>query len=298
MEKQWRSLEYGNARGFLVIAYPRRTVFYQPSGEGLLLSMRLELSTPGGGVKLTSLLRYVDGYLRIAEHPDYPTAMNGLQVEGPSEIERLCVAVDASEAAIDAALHRSAQLLVVHHGMFWDGSRPVTGRRYRKLAKLIRGDLGLLSVHLPLDSHPEIGNCVLLARALGVALKGRFGAYSGMPIGWWGESDTTRVELCARAEAVLDGPVRAIEAGPERVLRIGVVTGAGAFVEEAAELQLDTIVTGEGTHHAAIDAAEFGVNVLYGGHYATETFGVRALAAHLEERFGIEWTFIDQPTGL
>ena len=243
------------------------------------------------------MVQYLDGYLRLAEHPDYPTAMNGLQVEGPSELERLCTAVDASEAAIDAALHRSAQLLIVHHGMFWDGARAVTGRRYRKLRKLIQGDLGLLSVHLPLDSHREIGNCVLLARALGVALKGRFGAYEGTPIGWWGESNTPRAELCMRCEAVLGGPVHVIEAGPEHVVRVGVVTGAGALVEEAAELEIDTIVTGEGPHNAAIDAAELGVNVFYGGHYATETFGVRALAEHLGERFGLAQEFLHLPTG-
>src|SRR5690606_13888687 len=131
---------------------------------------------------LPSLVEYVDGYLRITGHPDYPTALNGLQVEGRPEVGTVCAAVDASEAAIDAALARGADLLLVHHGLFWDGLRPVTGRRRRKLAKLLGGELSVLSVHLPLDAHAEVGNCVLLARALGIEPAGRFGAYQGTDI--------------------------------------------------------------------------------------------------------------------
>jgi dinuclear metal center YbgI/SA1388 family protein len=248
-------------------------------------------------MKLAALVEYLDGYLRIATHPDYPTALNGLQVEGASELRRICAAVDASEAAIDAALAREAQLLIVHHGLFWDGLRPVVGRRHRKLAKLIEGRLGVFSVHLPLDAHVEVGNCILLARALGIEPAGRFGTYQGTDIGWWGEVDLDRGALERRAAAVLGGPVRTLAAGPARVRRVGVLTGSGAMVEDAARLGIDTVVTGEGPHHVAIDAAELGVNVLYGGHYATETFGVRALAAHLGERFGLGHEFLDLPTG-
>lgn len=249
-------------------------------------------------MKLESLLEYMDAYLGVAAHPDYPTALNGLQVEGPADVKRVCAAVDASEAAITAAVGRGAQLLIVHHGMFWDGLRPLTGRRHRKAEALIRGGLGLYSVHLPLDSHAEIGNCVLLARALGIEPRGRFGRFQGSDVGWWGELDVARAELAVRASTVLGGPVHVVAGGPELVGRIGVITGSGgSFVEEAARLGLDTLVTGEGPHHAAIDAAELGVNVLYGGHYATETFGVRALAEHLAERFGLEQEFLHLPTG-
>jgi dinuclear metal center YbgI/SA1388 family protein len=248
-------------------------------------------------VKLPSLVEYLDGYLRITGHPDYPTALNGLQVEGRPEVERVCAAVDASEAAIDGAIERRADLLLVHHGLFWDGLRPVTGRRRRKLAKLLASELSVFSVHLPLDAHVEVGNCVLLARALGLDPAGRFGAHQGADIGWWGTVDVARDELTRRAERVLGGPVRVLAGGPVRVRRVGVVTGSGALVEDAARLGLDTLVTGEGPHHVAIDAAELGLNVLYGGHYATETFGVRALAAHLGERFGLAHDFLDLPTG-
>ena len=248
-------------------------------------------------MKLAVLTEYLSGYLRIPGHPDYPTALNGLQVEGKTEVELVCAAVDASEVAIDAALAAGADLLVVHHGLFWDGLRPITGRRRRKLAKLLQRELSVFSVHLPLDAHVEVGNCILLARALGIATVGRFGAYQGTDIGWWGELDLPRSALARQAEEVLGGPVRVLEGGPAHVRRVGVLTGSGALVEDAARLGVDTVVTGEGAHHVAIDAAELGVNVLYGGHYATETFGVRALAAHLGERFGLAHQFLDLPTG-
>jgi len=249
-------------------------------------------------VKLESILEYVDRYLGVTVHPDYPNAYNGLQVDGPHEVTRLCTAVDASEAAITEAVRRDAHLLMVHHGLFWDGLRPLTGRRHRKIAHLIRGDLGVYSVHLPLDAHADIGNCILLTRSLGISPVGRFGVYQGADLGWWGESDFELNLLVERAQAVLGGPVQLLAYGPERTERVGVITGSGgSLVEEAARLGLDTLVTGEGPHHAAIAAAELGINVVYGGHYATEMFGVRALGEHLAERFGLEHEFLDLPTG-
>lgn len=249
-------------------------------------------------MKLESILAYLDGYLGVAAHPDYPNAYNGLQVDGPQEVTRLCTAVDASEAAIAEAVSRNVHLLMVHHGLFWDGLHPLTGRRYRKIAHLIRGELGVYSMHLPLDAHADIGNCILFTRALEISPVGRFGAYQGAELGWWGESSFERGRLVERVRAVLGGPVQLLAYGPERAERVGVITGSGgSFVEEAARLGLDTLVTGEGPHHAAVAAAELGINVIYGGHYATETFGIRALGEHLAERFGLEHEFLDLPTG-
>ncbi len=249
-------------------------------------------------VKLESILQYLDDYLGIAGHPDYPVALNGLQVEGAAEVEVVCTAVDSSESAIDAAAGRGAQLLVVHHGLFWDGLKPIVGRRRRKLVRLLRANLALYSAHLPLDSHPEVGNCALLLRSLGIEPKGRFASYQGTEIGWWGEADSSRPDLVDRLTAALGGPVQTHGAGPVRVRRVGVVTGSGAtFLDAAAKCGIDTLVTGEGPHHAAIDATELGMNLLYGGHYATETFGVRALGEMLVERFGVQHQFLDLPTG-
>lgn len=253
-------------------------------------------------MKLESLLQYLDSYLGIPDHPDYANALNGLQVQGRDEVRRVVAAVDTSEASVAAAVDAEADLLLVHHGLFWDGLQPLTGRRYRKVKPLLDNGIGLYSAHLPLDAHAEIGNCALLARALGLEVRGRFAEYKGTPIGWWGSYDEGVAPAGLRdrlADALGGVAVHLIPGGPERVERVGVVTGGGAsFVEEAAGLELHALVTGEGSHHTHFDAVELGVHVLFGGHYATETFGVRALAQHVAERFGLEWDFLDQPTGL
>ena len=252
-------------------------------------------------MKLESILQYLDEYLAVGEHPDYSTALNGLQVAGPGEIEQVVVAVDASEASIAEAVERGADLMIVHHGLFWGGLEPLTGRHFRKVRMLIQGGVALYSCHLPLDSHAEVGNCALLARALGLELQGRFGDYQGTQIGWWGTlaEATTPSGLSAQLADVLDRQVHVIRGGPERVETVGVVTGGGAsFVEDAVAVGLDALVTGEGGHHSHFDAMELGITLLFGGHYATETFGVRALGLHLEERFSLPWEFVDQPTGL
>ena len=253
-------------------------------------------------MKLESLIQYLDGYLGVREHPDYPNALNGLQVGGSGEVTKMAAAVDASEATIEAAVAEQADLLLVHHGMFWGGLQPLTGRHFRKVRALLESDIAVYAAHLPLDGHAEIGNSALLGRALGIALEGRFAPYQGADIGWWGalEDGMQATALQVRLSEVLGGhDVHLIAGGPDLVERVGVVTGGGAsFVEDAVALGLDALVTGEGSHHTHFDAMELGIHVLFGGHYATETFGVKALAGHLAERFGLEWTFLDLPTGL
>jgi dinuclear metal center YbgI/SA1388 family protein len=253
-------------------------------------------------MKTESLLQYLDRYLGIPGHPDYARALNGLQVEGPPEVGKVVACVDASEASITAAAELGADLLLVHHGLFWDGLVPVTGRRRRKLQLLLEHGIALYSAHLPLDAHAEVGNCILLARALGLEPEGRFGRHEGVEIGWWGsvgvpegpERFGDRVSA-----AVGGGRVHWIPGGPPQVGKVGVVTGAGgSFVGEAVAAGLDALVTGEGAHHHHFDAMEGGIHLFLAGHYATETFGVRALAGHLGDRFGLEWEFLDQPTGL
>lgn len=253
-------------------------------------------------MKTEPLLQYLDQYLGVLGHADYPRALNGLQVEGPDEIRKIVACVDASERSISAAAELGADLLLVHHGLFWDGLLPITGRRHRRLHLLLTHGIGLYSVHLPLDAHPEVGNCILLARALGLEPAGRFGRHEGTDIGWWGtlgdpeEPERFRDRLSA---AVGGGKVHWVPGGPGRVGKVGVVTGAGgSFVGEAVSSGLDALVTGEASHHHHFDATEEGIHLFLAGHYATETFGVRALAGHLGERFGLEWEFVDQPTGL
>jgi dinuclear metal center YbgI/SA1388 family protein len=252
-------------------------------------------------VKLESLLQYIEEYLAVADHPDFPGALNGLQVGGPEDVVRLAVAVDASEASIAEAIERGADLLIVHHGLFWQGLRPLTGRQLRRIRPLIENDVALYSCHLPLDGHAEVGNAVLLAEGLELGDLEPFGSYKGVSIGWRGHvvEPLDAAQLVRRTEALLGGPVRLIPGGPDRIDTVGVVTGGGtSALEEAARLGLDAFVTGEGSHHDYFDAMELGIHLLLGGHYATETFGVRALGAHLAERFGLECAFVDQPTGL
>jgi dinuclear metal center YbgI/SA1388 family protein len=253
-------------------------------------------------MQLESLLQYLDAYLGVRDLPDFPNALNGLQVEGGPEVRKVVAAVDASEASILEAASRGADLMVVHHGLFWEGLQPLTGRLLRRVGPLLEHGIGLYSVHLPLDSHAEVGNSALLARALGLDVQGRFAAYQDVEIGWWGTfGEGASAEDLRRsvAEAVDGAPVHLIPGGPDRVERVGVVTGGGAsFVGEAVEAGLDALVTGEGSHHTHFDAMEMGIHLLFGGHYATEVFGVQALTVHIAERFDLEWSFIDHPTGL
>ena len=249
---------------------------------------------------LHELAAWLDDYLRVREVPDFPGALNGLQVESSGRpVRRVAAAVDAAEATIARALAGGADLVLVHHGLFWDGNQPVTGRRYRRLKPLLEADVALYAAHLPLDVHPEVGNNAVLARALGIDLRGSFGEHRGMPLGVWGELEIHREALCARLDELLGGRVRLLAGGPERVRRVGVITGgAGDEISAAIAAGLDAFVTGEGKHHHFFDATEGGINVLFGGHYATETWGVKALARKLEETHGIEWFFVDHPSGL
>lgn len=250
-------------------------------------------------MEIEELVRYLDEFLAIDQTPDYKPAHNGLQVEGRRQIHKIAVAVDACLATIGRAVASDADLLITHHGLFWGKTAPLTGTYYRRVELLVKNDLPLYSCHLPLDAHLEVGNCAVLARMLGLELIGRFGWYEGAPIGVRAEADLTREELVERVRAALDIEPLLIATGPERCVEIGVVTGgAGDWICQAADEGLDTYITGEGAHHTYFDAEERGINVIYAGHYATETVGVKALAAHLAERFGLETLFLDHPTGL
>jgi dinuclear metal center YbgI/SA1388 family protein len=250
-------------------------------------------------MQTVELVEYLNAFLRVGEVPDDPRALNGLQVEQGAGVTRLGAGVDASERTIALAEARGCDFLIVHHGLFWDGNIPMTGRRYRKVSALLRAGIGLYAAHIPLDIHPEVGNNAVLARALGMAPEGTFGSYQGVELGVWGRLELRREALAARLDDLLGGHIKLIPGGGERVARVGVVSGAGGdMIGAAIRLGLDAIVTGEGAHHTYFDAMEGGINAYYGGHYATETWGVRALAEHLSERFGLPWEFLDNPTGL
>jgi dinuclear metal center YbgI/SA1388 family protein len=248
---------------------------------------------------LAALVSYLDRYLRTPAVPDAPHALNGLQVANGGTVRRVAAAVDVSATTVRMAAEQGADLLLVHHGLFWGGLVPLTDRLYHRVRGLIGHNIALYSAHLPLDLHPEVGNNVLLARALGVLVRGEFGEEYGVRIGVWGEADLTRAALGDRLAALCGGAPRLMAFGPERVRRVGVVTGAGgSMIAQAAAAGLDTFITGEGAHHTFFDAEELGLNVFYAGHYTTETMGVKALAERLHAEFDLPWTFLDHPTGL
>ena len=252
-------------------------------------------------VPLAEVAGFLDEYLDIEGAPDYPGALNGLQVAGPATVTRFAAAVDASESVLEA-LDGWADLLIVHHGLFWGGLRPLTGPRFRRVKALIEGRTALYSAHLPLDRHPEAGNAAILARKLRLADLEPFGDYRGSSVGWTGRVDVAGRMLGdfrARFSRVVGRDVTTLPGGPTRIGTAAVVTGSGcSSLEEAADAGVDVLVTGEAQHHHAVDAAELGVTVLLGGHYETETFGVARLAEILTDRFGIEGRFVDSPTGL
>lgn len=245
------------------------------------------------------MVRYANETLRLTEIEDYPNALNGLQIENGGEITRIGAAVDASSHTFQMAVEREIDLLIVHHGLFWPGLRAVTGSLYRGLKLAFDHNLALYSAHLPLDLHSEMGNNALLAVALGLEKTEPFLEMKGRPIGVKAEADLRRDELITKLEDSLGGSVRCIGTGPMEIKRIGLVTGgAGGEIYAAAKEGIDTYITGEAPHWAAVAAEELGINLFLGGHYATETFGVKALAAALAEKFEVPWEFLDHATGL
>ena len=245
------------------------------------------------------LTDYLDRFLRTRDLPDSPRALNGLQVENSGRLNRILCAVDACQASIDAAVADGADFMIVHHGLFWGGLQPVTGRAGRKFRTLIREDIALYSAHVPLDCHPEVGNNAILAAELGLESPVPFGEHEGIEIGFSGGLDVELRELVGRVTERLGVAPHVIAKGPSRTRRVAVVTGAASSaIAEAHARGIDTFITGEGPHHAFFDAEEWGINVLFAGHYATETVGVQALGEHLRDRFGIPFEFHDHPTGL
>jgi dinuclear metal center YbgI/SA1388 family protein len=248
---------------------------------------------------LAQIVSYADEHLRVREIGDWDNALNGLQVENSGIITKLGAAVDVSLQTIEMAIKDEVNLLIVHHGLFWPGLQPLSGGRRRLLEKIFQHDLAIYSAHLPLDIHSVLGNNAQLADALGFENTEPFFEAKGQRIGLRTDLAVSRDELTRKLEESLGSPVRLFAEGPEKTRSIGLITGgAGSEIYAVAREGVDTFITGEAPHWAAIAAAELGINLLLGGHYATETFGVKALAAHLSDRFNLPWQFIDAPTGL
>ena len=248
--------------------------------------------------RIASIVAALDELLEPASFADL--GPNGLQVPGGEEARRIVTGVSAQRALIERAIELDAQLLLVHHGLFWDfhptGLSPILAGRLRPLFK---HDLALAAYHIPLDAHPELGNNAQLAAALGCERHEPFHEFRGRAIGRagaFGGDGVPAEELFARVRDVTGREPLVQGAGPERVRRIGIVSGSAAdALYEAAEHGLDAFLTGEPREHVMADARELGVHFIAAGHYATETFGVRALGDWLADRFGIEHEFVDVP---
>ena len=249
--------------------------------------------------QLAQLVDYCDDLLRVGQISDWPNALNGLQIENSGEVGRIGAAVDASTRTIDAAIERGIKFLIVHHGLFWPGLQPITGARRRMFERAFSNDLALYSSHLPLDVHSVLGNNAQLAAALGFESTEPFFESKGQWIGLKASAQIPRSELAHKLEQSLGSAAKVFPAGPDQTRIIGLITGgAGSEIYAVAREGIDTFITGEAPHWAAVAADELGINLFLGGHYATETFGVKALAAHLSDRFDLPWEFLDFPTGL
>lgn len=257
------------------------------------------------GVELAEIESHLDALLRASQTPDYPQALNGVQVTHRGPVTKIAAAVDVSARTIRGAADAGANFLLVHHGLFWSGLQPLTGRHYSRVRLLLDHDIALYSAHLPLDAHETFGNSLLLARELGLRADAGFARHETIDCGVRGTSDISTAELLSRVDAFArsnggSALASAMPAG-RSTRRWAICSGAGANVDtlrEAESLGVDTLITGEGPHWSAVDAEERGLVIIYAGHYATETLGVRALAGHLSVTFGEPWSFVAAPTGL
>jgi dinuclear metal center YbgI/SA1388 family protein len=248
---------------------------------------------------LSEIVEYTNKYLRIRKVQDWPNALNGLQIENSGNVTKIGAAVDVSTRVLTAAARRQINLLIVHHGLFWPGLQPVGGALRGQLKLAFENDIALYSAHLPLDVHPEVGNNAQLAAALGFKKTKPFLEEQGELVGLKTKNTLPRAALIRKLRAALRRPIKTFNFGPTEANRVGIVTGAaGSEIYRVAQEKIDTFITGEAPHWAAVAAEELGINLLLGGHYATETFGVKALATHLSERFKLPWKFLHFPTGL
>lgn len=248
----------------------------------------------------SKVIDYLDNYLRIGEIEDY--GPQGLQVEAENEeIGRIALSVDVAPAIIAAAANWKADMLLVHHGVLWRDVERIAGPLGQRVRLLLKHGINLYAAHLPLDAHPVVGNNAVLARLLGVEIERWWCAPKGTPIGVIGSvaTGTTLDELVGQINEQLNTEARVLAHGPTQVGTIAIISGFGADeVADANALGADTLLTGETSHAHYWAAADHGMNVIYAGHYATETVGVRALGQHLADHLGVQTKFFDFPTAM
>lgn len=253
----------------------------------------------GRNVDCRDIAAFLDQELATATVSD--SSLNGLQVQGRRPVRRLAVAVDACLETFQAAQDHRADMLAVHHGLFWGDSKPVTGILYERLESLLRTGMALYASHLPLDLHPRLGNNAQLAKILGITRRRPFGSYHGQTIGFGGHCAPPAVvqALAGKLEQALGRKPKVFPLGPKKIRRLAIISGGGGdLIEQAAAEGYDAFLTGEVSHQAYHPAKELKINLILAGHYATETLGVRMLGRAVEKKFGIQSIFIDIPTSM
>jgi dinuclear metal center YbgI/SA1388 family protein len=244
------------------------------------------------------IIAYLDELLDIGAFTDY--GPNGLQVPGADEVSLVVTGVSAQRELFERAVAEGAQLVLCHHGLFWDfHSRAITPPMKERLRVLFDADISLAGYHLPLDAHPEHGNNAILATQLGATSHARAFPFKGEPIGVIATFDGDGIpaaDLFAKVAEATDREPLVFDAGPGRVRTLGIVSGAaGNSLAEAIDLKLDAFLTGEPKEHVMAQARENGIHFIAAGHYATETFGIRRLGELVAERFGVRHVFVDIP---
>lgn len=248
------------------------------------------------------LVSHLNTYLEVKRFEE--SAINGLQVAGPKKIKKIAFAVDGVLETFEKAVELGADMLIVHHGIYWGFQYALRGPDYKRIKTLMDGNVALYAVHLPLDAHGEVGHNVNLLKALGADPETLepFGRYRGTTIGFQARvPETTCQAMAATLEDVLGGPVQLLDFGSKKVRKIACVTGQGAdfgLVREAKINGIHFYISGEATHPIYHYCKENGVNLALGGHYRTETFGLHALRAYLEQQYDIETCFIDCQTNM
>lgn len=244
--------------------------------------------------KLSEIIEYCDKIIKTSNFSDFPGAMNGLQVQNSGKVLKIGAAVDAGLKPFLMAADKDINLLIVHHGLFWSPLQPVTENNYHKLKILFDNDIALYSSHLPLDAHPELGNNAVIAQKLGLKVIDRFLNYEGQQIGIIAKAPESRKLLSQMLKGLFPKNFQAIEFGSKNPKKIAISSGSGNMVvPEIKKLGIDTLITGELRQNHFNYAQEEELNLYPCGHYATEIFGVQALAHDVSQKFNIPWEFIE-----
>ncbi len=249
---------------------------------------------------LDEIVEYLDRELKVASVPDYSGAMNGLQLKNDGNVSKVGSAVDASLPTIIKAIEAGIDLLIVHHGMFWHGAQKLVGAQYQKIKLSMDANLAIYSSHIPLDIHPVHGNNAILTKMIGMDDPQAFHNWKGIELGLSQKMNLPLEILLERIELAVDDKIHYCKGSESEIVGIvGVITGgAGSELQSIANEGIDTFVTGEGPHWSYPLAEELGVNIIYAGHYATETFGVKKLMNVVAEKFLMSKYFVFHPTGL